>query len=121
MVLLDNCRLKRLVPTLIDIFGYEIGLRMGLPSVTSGCTFGDAVEGLKIGREDTVSGFLDVARDGSSLGVIGSWAGRQRVEVLGRMDDDVAPARSSACGGVSDDSGSGLVNFKEEGPSEEIG
>ena len=37
------------------------------------------------------------------------------------MDDDVASVRSSACGGDSDNSGSGLVKSKEAGPSKEFG
>lgn len=41
--------------------------------------------------------------------------------MLGEMDDDVAPVRSSVCGGGSDNSGSGLVKSKEAGPSKEIG
>lgn len=40
--------------------------------------------------------------------------------MLGKIDD-VAPLRSSACGGGSDNSGSGLVKPKEAGPSKEIG
>jgi len=40
--------------------------------------------------------------------------------VLGKMDD-VAPVRSSPCGGTSDNNGSRLVKPKEAGPSEEIG
>lgn len=35
VVSLDNCRLRRVVLTLIDMFGYEIGRRMGSPSVSS--------------------------------------------------------------------------------------
>ena len=65
--------------------------------------------------------FTDVSRDGSSLGAIGSWAGGRMVEVLGKMDNDVAPVSSSACGGGSDNSGSGLVKLKEAGPPEETG
>ena len=64
---------------------------------------------------------VDVSCDGSSLRVIGSWAGGSRVEALGKMDDDVASVRSSACGGGPDNSGSGLVKPKEAGPSKEIG
>ena len=76
VVSLDKCRLRRVVPTLIDMFGYEIGRRMGSPSVNSRCSFGDAVEeGFKGGRRDTVGVFVDVSRDGSSLGVIGSRTG----------------------------------------------
>ncbi len=40
--------------------------------------------------------------------------------MLGKMDD-VAPVRSSPCGGTSDNNGSGLVKPKEAEPSEEIG
>jgi hypothetical protein len=60
--------------------------------------------------------FVDVSRDGSSLGVIGS-----RVEVPDKMDDEVTPVRSSACAAGSDNSGSGLVKPNEAGPSKEIG
>lgn len=35
VVSLDKCRLRREVPTLIDMFGYEIGRRIGSPSVNS--------------------------------------------------------------------------------------
>ena len=65
--------------------------------------------------------FIDISRNGSSLGVIGSWASKRRVEVLGEMDDDVALVRSSTYKGGSDNNGSGLVKAKEAGPSEEIG
>ena len=41
--------------------------------------------------------------------------------MLDKMDDDVALVRSSACGGGSNNSGSGLVKLKEAGPSREIG
>ena len=41
--------------------------------------------------------------------------------MLVKMDDDVAPVRSSACGSGSDNSGSALVEPREAGPSEEIG
>ena len=76
VVSLEKCRLRRVVLTLIDIFGYEIGRRMGSLSVNSRCSFGDAVEeGLRGGRGDAVGVFVDVSRDGSSLGVISSWAG----------------------------------------------
>ena len=40
---------------------------------------------------------MDVSCDGSSLRVIGFWAGGSRVEALGGMDDDVVPVRSSPC------------------------
>lgn len=36
------------------------------------------------------------------------------------VDDVVAPVESSACGGGSDNSGSGFVKPKEAEPSEEI-
>lgn len=41
--------------------------------------------------------FVDVSCDGSSLRVIGFWAGGSRVGALGEMDDDVTSVRSSAC------------------------
>ena len=42
--------------------------------------------------------------------------------MLGILDvDDVTPVKSSACGGGSDCSGSGLVKPKEAKPSKEIG
>ena len=63
------------MPTLIDIFGYEIGCWMGSPSVNSWCDFDDAVqEGLKGETEDAVWVFVDASRDVTSLGFIGSWA-----------------------------------------------
>jgi len=75
VVSLEKCRLRRVVPMLIDMFGYEIGRRMGSPSVNSWCGFGVAVEeGLRGRRGDAVGVFVDVSRNGSSLGVIGSWA-----------------------------------------------
>lgn len=75
VVSLEKCRLRRVVPTLIDMFGYGIGRRMGSPSVNSWCGFGIAVEeGLKGKRGDVVGVFVDVFRNGSSFGVIGSWA-----------------------------------------------
>ena len=35
VVSLDKCRLRRVVPTLIDMFEYEIGRRMSSPSFNS--------------------------------------------------------------------------------------
>lgn len=76
MVSPDRFRLRRVVPTLIDMFGYKIGYRMSSPSVSSRCGFGDTVqEGLKGGRGDAVWVFVDVSRDRSSLGFIGSEVG----------------------------------------------
>lgn len=77
MVSLDRFRLRRAVPTLMDMFGYTIGWRMDWPSsVNSRCGFGDAAgEGLRGGRGDAVWVFVDVSCDGSSLGLVCSCAG----------------------------------------------
>lgn len=72
------------------------------------------------GSGDAVEVFIDVSRNGSSLGVIGTWVEGRRVEVLGKMDD-VAPVESSACGGGSYKGGSRLLKAKEAVPSEGIG
>ena len=76
-VSLDRSRLRRAVPTLMDMFRYEIGCWMDSPSsVNSWCGFGDAVgKGLRGGWGDAVWVVVDLSRDGISLGFVGSWAG----------------------------------------------
>ena len=74
VVSLDKCRLRRVVPTLIDMFGYETSRRIGSSSVNSWCGFSVAVEeGLTGRRGDAVGVFVDVSRNGNSLGVIVCW------------------------------------------------
>lgn len=76
VVSLDRCRLRRGVLTLIDMFGYKIERRIGPSSVNSGCSCVDPrEEGLRSGRGAAVGVFVDVSRDGCSLGVVGSRAG----------------------------------------------
>lgn len=41
--------------------------------------------------------------------------------MLGEINNNIAPVRSSTYRGGSDNNGSGLVKAKEAGPSEEIG
>lgn len=62
-------------------------------------------------RKDAVGVFVDVSRNKSSLGIVGSWASEWRVEVLDKMNDAV-PIRSSTCGGGSHNNEYELLKFK---------
>ena len=121
VVLLDRCRLRQVVPTLMETFGYEIRCRMGSSSVNLWSGIGVVVgEGLRGGRGDAMGVFVEMPCDGSSLGVIGSWLDERRVGVLDEMND-VAVVESLACGGGSGNGGSRRVKPKEVGTLEEMG
>ena len=71
MASLNKCRLRRVVPTLIDMFGYGTACWMGSPSVSSWCSFNVTVEeGLRVRRGDSVGAFVDTSCSKDSLRVI---------------------------------------------------
>ena len=97
----DKCRWRRVVPMLMDMFGYAIGCQVGLPWVKSQDGFGVAMgEGLG-SVWDVVRSGMNVSGVRISLGVIDSWAGAWRVEVLVK-GEDAAVGGSSACGSDSE-------------------
>lgn len=72
----DKCRWRRVVPMLIDMFGYEIWCQVGSPLVNSQYGFGVAMgEGLRGVWGDVMVGLVNVTGGGISLGVIGPWVG----------------------------------------------
>ena len=71
MILLDKCKLKRMMSTLINMFEYEIERRMNLFLVNSRCSFDDAVKKkFKNEKKNIVKMFVNVFRDENFFGVI---------------------------------------------------